>query len=99
MPCSCDGLDDRFGFHTGAHGAGGSSLRKRQAVDALREADNEKVRAPETEGSLTVNLPSKPLIGLPKVEQETYLVKLSDDVGWSRFRGHKCVLAFTSFPY
>jgi hypothetical protein len=28
----------------------------------------------------SVNPPSKPLIGLPKVEQEAYLVKLSDDV-------------------
>ena len=80
MSCSCDGLDDRFGFHTGARSAGGSTLRKRQAADALREADKEKVRTPETKGSLTVNLPSRPLIGLPKVEQEVYLVKLSDDV-------------------
>ncbi len=28
----------------------------------------------------SVNPPSKPLIGLPKVEQEAYLVKLSDDI-------------------
>jgi tetratricopeptide (TPR) repeat protein len=28
----------------------------------------------------SINPPSKPLIGLPKVEQEAYLVKLSDDV-------------------
>jgi len=33
MPCSCFGLDDRFDFPTGAHGAGGRSLRKRQAAD------------------------------------------------------------------
>jgi hypothetical protein len=35
MPCSCDGLDERSGFHTGAHGAGGSSLLKRQAAESL----------------------------------------------------------------
>jgi protein-tyrosine-phosphatase len=28
----------------------------------------------------SINPPSKPLIGLPKVEQETYLVKLGDDI-------------------
>ena len=58
MSCSCDGLDDRFGFHTGARSAGGSTLRKRQAADALRGADKEKVRAPQTEGSLTTFLSS-----------------------------------------
>jgi hypothetical protein len=42
----------------------------RQAADALREADKEKVRAPETEGSLTVNPPSNRSSVYPKLNRK-----------------------------